>query len=367
MIPVRIKLWRPLKWILCGLAALIAIAAIPVIWIETACVERLAKEAAPFQSVLAKQERREEINTYLTYPEWSIVHAYEDMAAVIAKTSESDFPYFSAIRSYWSSFCTINKMASRRGVIAGDYRLMLHVIGLSFAAEMGIEGLYEETVGRLTAWIRGPVKTPEDVFALALADDYAVFLRQSPWYDYPFGAKLSQFWRETSMTGGNPIRKLERRFALTLKWAVKSVYAKAIAAGANATSPVVLRIQSVVKDLDAGDVAADPRISIVRKLDDGASVVEVDRYRTNTQIMQGLASRGRNMIEIAGNTRILVTVQAPDQTLPETFGAPILFKVPLRAKPGWQRVALDVPVPALLELMRRLSATPIVLEHVYDY
>ena len=148
---------------------------------------------------------------------------------------------------------------------------------------------------------------------------------------------------------------------------MKSVYAKAIAAGANATSPVVLRIKSVVKDLDASDVAADPRITVVGKLGNGASVIEVDRYRTNTQIMQGLAARGRNLSEIAGNTRILVTVQAPDATAEAAFGAPVLFKVPLRAKPGWQRVALDVAVPELTDLMRKLKATPVVLEHVYDY
>ena len=57
---------------------------------------------------------------------------------------------------------------------------MLYTIGLSFAAEMGLKGLYELTIGRFTAWFRGPKRTPEDEFALAVAEDYAAFLRQTP-------------------------------------------------------------------------------------------------------------------------------------------------------------------------------------------
>ena len=55
------------------------------------------------------------MNTYLTYPEWSIVHGYEDFAGVTRKGSESDFGYFSSIASYWSNLCHIRKIASSRG------------------------------------------------------------------------------------------------------------------------------------------------------------------------------------------------------------------------------------------------------------
>ena len=89
---------------------------------------------------------------------------------------------------------------------------------------------YEETVGRVTAWLRGPVRTPEDEFALKVADEYALFLRQTPWYRFPFGAKLKAFWAETPLVGGNLVRKIERRGSLSLEYAVKAVYAKALGA-----------------------------------------------------------------------------------------------------------------------------------------
>jgi hypothetical protein len=363
---MKARLRRRLKWTAAVLAVLAVLAAMPVLWIETQCVvSPVGGQAAP-PSLLEAADRRQEINSYLTYPEWSIVFAYEDLAAITRRSSESDYDYFSAIREYWSSLCTINRLASSRGTIATDYRVMLHVIGLSFAAEMGIKGAWEKTIGRVTTWYRGRNTTPEDRFALQLADDYAAFLRQVPWYEFPFGRRLLDFWRQTSLVEGAPIRKLERRLALTLEWGSKAVYARLIAVGA-AASQAPLRIRSVVEGLDASDLEADPRITLVRTLDSGATIIETDRYRTLTEIITGLALRGRSISEIAGSRRILVTVQVPDSDATRWQGATVLFAVPVRARPGWRRVALDARVAELTGLIRQIKAANVVLEHVYDY
>ena len=50
---------------------------------------------------------------YLTYPEWSIVHAYEDFAGVLRKESESDFSYLASIAGYWRNLCAISAIASQ--------------------------------------------------------------------------------------------------------------------------------------------------------------------------------------------------------------------------------------------------------------
>jgi hypothetical protein len=44
-----------------------------------------------------------------------------------------------------------------------------------------------------------------------------------------------------------------------------------------------------------------------------------------------------------------------------------LFMVPIQAKPGWCRYALDVPVPRLTALFRSLAPTKYEVEHVFDY
>ena len=358
----RMRRW--LKRVGIALAALVVLAAVPILWVETACMTR-PEPIRPVASIIQPQYQRAEINTYLTYPEWSIVHAYEDLAAVMRRTSESDFDYFGAIRRFWGSLCQISNLASSRGTIGGDYKLMLYTIGLSFAGEMGIKGAYEKTLGRVTSWIAAPNRTPEDAFALAVADDYAKFLRQTPWYEYPFGATLARFWRDTPLTGGNIVRKLERRIALSLEWGLKSIYAKAIAIGA-AASPAPLRIRSVVENLSSEDLAADPRITQIEQRGN-LSVIETDRYAVFTSIIRGLAARNHDFSEIAGNRNIMMTVFAQSSALPAAIPAKVLISIPVETRPGSYRLALDVKVADLTKLIRALGGANLVLDHVYDY
>jgi hypothetical protein len=77
--------------------------------------------------------------------------------------------------------------------------------------------------------------------------------------------------------------------------------------------------------------------------------------------------RGRDISEIAGNRNILVTVLSP-QCAPfalEEYN--MLFMVPVQAKPGWCRYALDVRVPRLTALFRSQAPTKYKVEHVFDY
>jgi hypothetical protein len=181
-------------------------------------------------------------------------------------------------------------------------------------------GIYERTLGALTALPRGEERTPEDEFALRLLDDYAAFLRQTPWFRYPFGSELVRFWKETPLTGGNPVRKIERRLALTLEYATKAVYAKAIGWLAG-YSPADLQIMSVVDCLDEADLAADWRIRKVADVGNEYTLIETPRYQEFTEIVRGLGARGHHLSGIAGNRRVLVTVLTRSQAALEALGA----------------------------------------------
>lgn len=360
---VRTRLRRWLKWTLLAAAFGTLAATVPVVWVEMACVgpQEFRSDYTP---ILEPAHRREEINTYLTYPEWSIVHAYEDYAGVVRARGESAFAYFSSIGGYWRNFCGMARYASARGSVPGDVRVMLHVIGLSFAAEMGAKGLYEVTVGGLTEWVRGQARTPEDRFALAVSEDYARFLNQTPWYAYPFGATLRRFWSETPWSEGNLVRKVERRFILSLEYGFKALYAKAIGALAG-LAPASLRIRSVVRGLDETDLAADRRIQIVGTGPNGATIIETPRYREFTEVLAGLANRGREVVEIAGNDDIFVTVLVSSAGA-AAIGAR-LVEVPVQANLGWRRIGVAVKVDALASFLRDLRKTNARIEHVYDY
>ncbi|MFN7305828.1 MAG: hypothetical protein ACK5TQ_04520, partial [Acetobacteraceae bacterium] len=140
------RLRKLLKWGALALFALIALCIVPVIWVETQCVKPRLSESASFHSLLPENQRRNFVDTFLTYPEWSIVHPYEDFAAVIRERGESAFNYTSHIAGYWTNLCQVYGYATERGEMSIDVRTMLHVIGISFTAEMALKGLWENTI-----------------------------------------------------------------------------------------------------------------------------------------------------------------------------------------------------------------------------
>lgn len=347
-----------------ALAALVVIAAVPIVWNETQCVGSLPAGSSGYQSILPAEHRRNLVDTYLTYPEWSIVHAYEDFAGVLRHRSEAEFAYLESIRGYWRNLCSVSAIASSQGTITADVRAMLYIIGISFTGEMGVKGAYETTIGRLTEWIRGPQRTAEDSFALAIAARYAEFLKQTPWYEFPFGQTLGRFWRETPMFQVSIVRSLERRLALSAEYGVKAVYAQLMAQAA-ALAPATLTIRSVVDRLD--DRGIGEEIRMIERRADGSVVIESPRYRAFTEVVLKLVARGVTFIEVAGNDRILVTILSDGDIGPLPTDAQELFRVRLQADPGRARHGIVVPVKELGSLIRTSLQADAVFEHAYDY
>jgi hypothetical protein len=335
----------------------------PIAWIETRCMETPVRGEVGYSPLLAPEHRRPETNTYVTYPEWLIVHVYEDYAAVARAEGESAFPYLSSIGRYWSNLCVMTRHASARGDITGDSKAMLYTIGVSFSIEMVLKGGYEKTVGWLTEVIGGTPPTPEDLFARDVADDYAVFLVQAPWYTYPFGQQLQAFWRDVPWGEGNLIRKIERRVSFSLEFGFKSLYARAIGAAAG-MAPAPLQIRSVVRGWTPA-AADETRIQTIGAMAGGLQVIETPRYRDFTHIVQHLSLRGVDIVEIAGNDDVFITVLLPTDTAGRVGQA--LINAPVAARPGWHREGLLVKVTDLAPLVRRLAALGGELEHVYEY
>jgi hypothetical protein len=201
---------------------------------------------------------------------------------------------------------------------------------------------------------------------LKVADDYAAFLRQTPWYEFPFGATLARFWRETPMTGTSYVRSTERRVSLSLEYGVKAVYARAMAVLAG-LSPAALKIRSVVSGIDEGDLAPRGPITLIERRPDGTVIIETPRYRVFTEILQKLIAQGRQLVEIAGNDTIFVTVLTPPGFVLPAGDGRELINVPVQARQGWTRRGLVVPIKGLPALMQVLARSGAEFEHAYDY
>ena len=348
-----------------GSAIVIALAAIPILYIETQCRARRDSTATVTSEIGDPKFLRAVGDSYLSYPEWYIVHAYEDLAGVIRRSSESGFDYLASIAGFWKTACRTTQFAERVGPVSLDQRITNYIIGESFSAEMLVTGAWERSIGALAVAARGPTRTPEDDFALRVADDYGAFLHQTPWYEYPFWSKLTALWRDVPSGQGSWIRSFERRVALTLEYGGKAIYANVLGALAGA-SPADLRIRTIVEGIPATDLAADRRIIVIGPASDGATVIETDRYQALTQILKDLAGRGARFREIAGNRRILTTVLAPADAVLDLPGAEV-FSLPLQSRPDLRRAGLDTPVGDLARQMTDAPRKGAIVEHAYDY
>jgi hypothetical protein len=333
----------------------------PVAYVELACGGTpVADQYAP--RIVDPAFRRLEANSYLTYPEWHIVFAYDGLAKVLETGDGHAFDYVASVVGFWRSTCALMPVASAHGGADADTRLMIHTIGASFTAEMAAKAAYEETIGRAAAWLRGPTMTPQDRAIRATAVDYAAFLRQTPWYQYPFMREAGKLW---AAPAGVSLRAWERRVGIGLEWVAKAGYARVLGSAAAASAPAPVVVRSLVSGLDGAQLSSIADVKVVGlRAGDGVEI-ETPRYARFTRILAEIASRGGRVTEIAGNDDILVTVTVPRGTQPRLPGT-VILRIERNGFAG-DRLLLDIPVAELATLLRTMPPGDPGVEHVFDY
>jgi len=364
---------RWLRRLLAAVAILIALTiVVPLAYIEGTCRPPSAALAAPTEAraLLAIDQqgyRRKQDNTYFTFPEWYIVYSFEDFGRFLDRSSESQFNYLGHILGFWQSFCTINRAVPESGESRFEVKTMIYVIGVSYSTEYAIKGSYENTVGRLFEWIRGPKKTPQDEYARQVLQEYAASLYTVPWFKFPFREKLDGL-RAISQPSRSPARTWERDFALGTEYFLKIGYAWLIQKALDASNDDEPRdIMFVVATLPQELLAKEPRIKPIRTLTPQWQLVQAPRYKDLTEILQNLLDRNIALAEIAGNREILITVIAPDSSKLDVKDTTELFSLPLDARPGFRRAGLKARIDRLVGINRDLKERGATIEHFYDY
>ena len=354
------KLRRLLKWSLVSLLLATLLLLIPVVYVELGCRGQTA--AGTYKPLLTDPAfQRREANTYLTYPEWHIVFAYDGLAQALKTGDEHAFDYLHSISSFWSSTCALTRVASQHGGADWDTRSMIHTIGVSFTAEMLVKAAYEETLGRATAWLRGPRKTPQDAVIAAVAADYAAFLRQTPWYQYPFKPKVQELW---AAPVEQSVRGWERRLGIGLEFQAKRVYAKVIARAA-AAAPAQLVIRSIVSGVDATALGRMPGVKVIGRRGEGVEI-ETPRYDLFTRILADVARQGGTIREIAGNDEIMVSLTVRDFAPAAVQHGTVILRMKRDGFPG-ERLLVNVKMAELAAFLRAYPLGEPGLEHVFDY
>ena len=127
-----------LRWLWRGVLALVLLVVVlllPVAYVEFACV---GPEAEPDSRValVAPEWQRAESRTLTTYPEWHIVHAYDDFAEVISNGDPHEFGYLRAIAGFWTTLCPLAERSAEMGGFNATSKMTIYTIGVSFSAEM---------------------------------------------------------------------------------------------------------------------------------------------------------------------------------------------------------------------------------------
>lgn len=346
--------WRWLKRGLIAVVLLILGLGAPVAYVETAC--RPTGEPVPYQAILVPEHHRPESRTLLTYPEWDIVHAYDDYGRVLATGDPHDFQFLKSISGFWSALCALSEASGTHGQIDADTKQMVYVIGVSFTAEFLMKAAYEETIGRLFVILRGAARAPLDDLSAQQAEGYANFLQQVPWYKWDFESDRAAL----AASATNALRDRERNIALGLEYAAKAAYAGVIAQAVAQVGPDALTLRMIVRSPEAGSFEGFEGVTVIAH-GNGATEIETIRYRALTHLMTKMAQSEVDFVEIAGNDEIMMTVLSRDATHPDAIYS--------RARQGADdyRHLIVTPVSRLAETLRELEASDTIVEHIHDY
>jgi hypothetical protein len=346
-------LWRWIARCILVLGTLAALLISPVIYTEIACTA--SPELSRYSPIITDPDwQRAESRTLTTYPEWHIVHAYDDYARVLRDGDPHDFGFIRAITGFWTALCPLKERADAMGGMTGDSKMTIYTIGVSFTAELLAKAAYEETLGRFTAWMRGDARAPLDDVSAGQAAAYAEFLQQVPWYKWDFQRDALAL-RDAAT---NVPRDRERVLALGIEYGVKAAYAEVIASAVEGIGADQLRLRSIVSGLSIEELSAVDGVSVIAEREEGVEI-ETDRYRAFTRILERLVGAGAELVEIAGNDEILFTAVSDN---PTAEGA--LYSFPRQGYGDWRHLILS-PVPELADRLRSLGELR--LEHVHDY
>ena len=348
------RVWTWLKRLMLLVVLLIVGLLLPIGYNELACIPKSTDNE--YAALLPPEHHRPESRTLLTYPEWHIVHAYDDYAKVISENDPHDYGYFRSIRGFWSSLCELSYASSQHGGFPFETKQMVYTIGVSFTAEMLAKAAYEETLGRLAALLRGGDRAPLDDLSAEQARGYAEFLQQVPWYKWDFAADAEALKTQSS----GSLRDIERRLALGVEYKAKTAYAGVIEQAVAQVGADDLRLRMIVTGATPEALIALGGVEIMSSGPNGVEI-ETPRYRELTHLLQDMAGQGADFVEIAGNDDILLTATSPE---PKAEGAVFSFE---RQGYGDYRHLILLKVPDLAERLREMADGPLTLEHVHDY
>ncbi|GLQ35412.1 hypothetical protein GCM10007939_16950 [Amylibacter marinus] len=283
------------------LAILVALLVLmsPAAFVEIGC--RTDSGRALYQPILPREHQRALADSYLAYPRVQIAHSYEEYAKVIATDNPHHFNFLSALENYWATSCQLVKAADISGGSDLSVRSDLYISGIGYTADIALKAAYEETIGRISAGTRGAQHSPLDKESAKMARDFAALIADADWYNYDFATDNQMLAQRRT---GTP-RDSERRIALGIEFSAKHSLASLLRA-ISSDHDTTTKIHSIVSNISEDALLRIPKLRIVQSRPEGIQI-ETSGGEVLSEIIQLIALQNGEIIEIAGQDRILVS------------------------------------------------------------
>jgi hypothetical protein len=302
-----------------------------------------------------------------------MVYSYEEFANFLKNNHrQADFGFVNSVKTFWKYSNLSTKQNTSKGYNF-EYNFMIYTIGISFTVEYGIKYLYENTIGRLTAWTANE-KTEEDIFIEKSWHNFSEFVYIEPWYKYDYLKDVKNIWTENSFFKKDFIRSFERKISFTISYFIKFIYAKVIGFGSSsAFGAEENKTLSVVSNFDIENLSdeAKSKIKVLKILyaDRDVYLIETPRYQEFTEISKYLLSKNVQFLEIMNNSSIAVSYVSTTESEPFNYlnNIQIISKEKLSGLENKNRIILNVDVQSLGKVYKELQKQNIEIEHIYDY
>jgi hypothetical protein len=337
-------------------------------WCESASVAAVEIQSDRSTIVAPPADRRGEEQTFLTFPEWFLVFSPAEYAAFVRQHTPDEFCFWGHIGQFWHGYgAVIDQTRGRREPTNWGYHVMIVVIGVSTTVEYIIRSAYETVVGRVAAATLKDARTAEDEYSTRVAQEYVDFIRYKPWYEFDFWGRLRGLWTQTDLFGPNPLRKWERKYALTTEYAVKAAYGWLIEKATRTAYDRPIESTSVLVDRGAACRQTPAGVSVVKQITETQVLLALPRYEGFRAPAVALARCGVDFQEIAGNRSvILVSIEGTEGASPPAATA-IMLRQRIITRPGRERLVLIVPVTGLAAALNGFADHGMTLEHIFDY
>ncbi|MCE2982417.1 MAG: class I SAM-dependent methyltransferase [Parachlamydia sp.] len=340
---------------------------------------RFDKPAVEPKMQLEGEYRRNQMQTYLTAPEWQNVRAAQRYAEFVENEPAYRYPYFSEIAGFWKiygdSWQAANKHHRFSEIALSEYNLMNLFVGSTMTLEYGVKGVLAAPFALFDKASHTKKRDVDSVGKERIRSlkDYGNYIEHTPFYKYPYFTDIKSYWgayRKENKTLASGVKGLFSGLGMTLEYSLKGIVAAPMSyLYGSETMKEADTTHLIVHDPENVIEVIDPTIIVLERQTDGdLKHVEIPRYMHFTKTMLKIAKNSCiSCMTIAGQDKIQLDVRGLKGVVQSYAGLKKLYEISNPTDFEYTYSALEVDVCQLCESIRALEKENVEVLFIHDY